>query len=80
MTTTKTTAASLIDQILDKHNEVEQAEQKAVAPAVACGKLLRLAKESVKAERKKWKDWLEANSSSVKKPFRSTCVWPRTRS
>jgi hypothetical protein len=61
MTTTKTTAASLIDQILDKHNEVEQAEQKAVAPAVACGKLLRLAKESVKAERKKWKDWLEAN-------------------
>jgi len=61
MTTTRTTAASLIDQILDKHNEVERAEQKAVAPAVACGKLLRLAKESVKAERKKWKDWLDAN-------------------
>jgi len=61
MTTTRTTAASLIDQMLDKHNEVERAEQKAVAPAVACGKLLRLAKESVKAERKKWKDWLDAN-------------------
>jgi len=77
MTTTRTTAASLIDQMLDKHNEVERAEQKAVAPAVACGKLLRLAKESVKAERKIGSMQI---SSSVKRPFRSTCVWPRTRS
>jgi hypothetical protein len=59
------TSASLVDPIKTEYREVLRAESNALPHAIECGRLLNLAKEHVKAERSKWKDWREINCSEI---------------
>jgi hypothetical protein len=65
MTRETKTAASFVDLINAAYREVVKAESSALPHAIKCGEFLNLAKENVKAEKKKWGDWLSANCPEI---------------
>src|SRR5438105_11656280 len=61
----KSSAASFVDLINDAYREVVKAETGAVPHALKCGDYLNRAKESVKAEKQKWSEWLKVNCPDI---------------
>ena len=58
-------AASFVDPINVEYREVVKAERAALPHAIKCGELLNLAKENVKAEKMKWREWLKVNCPDI---------------
>jgi hypothetical protein len=64
--TTRSSAASFIDQIKAEYREVAKAEATALPHAIRCGEFLNLAKENLKAEKGgKWLEWLKTNCPEI---------------
>src|SRR6516162_4695362 len=58
--------SDLADQINAAHQEVLKAFNKGTLEhAIKAGELLNIAKENIKAEGKKWSEWLEENCPDI---------------
>jgi hypothetical protein len=61
----KDSALTFVGQIMTAYKAAMRVEGEALKAAIECGKYLNLAKENVKADKRKWLPWLKQNCPEI---------------